>query len=119
MPAFLEAYPAMRESLAIHRLEGVFVGEPDSGALLFAVNARVGVVALVSGARASSRRPRASRSVTPGVGAERHPLLLARPVRCGSAKSPPAAVTARERPSRSGRVYALRFVSLGLPNSQA
>jgi hypothetical protein len=36
MPAFLEAEPAMLEPLAIHRLEGVFVGEPDSSALLLA-----------------------------------------------------------------------------------
>jgi hypothetical protein len=42
LPAFLEAEPAMLEPLAIHRIEGVFVGEPDSGALLLAVNARIG-----------------------------------------------------------------------------
>jgi len=42
LPAFLESEPAMLEPLAIHRLEGVFVGEPDSSALLLALNARIG-----------------------------------------------------------------------------
>ena len=78
LPAFLEAEPAMLEPLAIHRLEGVFVGEPDSGALLLAVNARIGAFGQQGARFVAQAAGLAKRHLR--VGAERHPLLLARPV---------------------------------------
>ncbi len=68
----------MLEPLAIHRLEGVFVGEPDSGALLLAVIARIGAFGQQGARFIAQAAGLAKRHLR--VGAERHPLLLARPV---------------------------------------
>lgn len=73
----------MLEPLAIHRLEGVLVGEPDSGALLLAVNARIGAFGQRGARFVAQAAGLAKRHLR--VGAGRHPLLLAR----GSAKSCP------------------------------
>src|SRR3546814_4735876 len=64
--------------ISIHRLEGVFVGEPDSGALLLAVNARIGAFGQQGARFVAQAAGLAKRHLR--VGAERHPLLLARPV---------------------------------------
>ena len=78
LPALLEAEFAVGKPLLVDRLEGVFTGEFDRGALLLAVKARVDVLGH-QGARLVTQGACLTKGHL-GIGAQRHALGLLHPV---------------------------------------